>query len=356
MNKKEKKGLNNNVLIWIIAGLVFILLLTIGVMWFFLWNKLWWNDNTWKVNYDNLTLTIITDSRDEITPVDKIIDELKTIPSIKNAQIEEMEFSDKGVKELLKKAEIKFLPAFIFSTNNFDVSTDPQQMWQNWQMAPKINSYLQPLPTGEFYLNVWATYDSFSERSDRWFRIISQEKIDFIKKDSYIKWSKSAEILWLEYSDLECPYCAKHHNSGTIWEVTKKYGEEISIAYNHFPLYFHENAQIGAEILECLWEEKWVDAFYALIEKSYKDEKSAKSFLIAEAINLWADEDVLNKCIDSWKYSEKVRKQMANGTELFSVTWTPGNVLINVETWEYDVISGAYPVESFNELIERLKK
>jgi len=37
------------------------------------------------------------------------------------------DFSDKGVADYLKKNKITKLPLFAFSTNNFDVSTDPVQ-------------------------------------------------------------------------------------------------------------------------------------------------------------------------------------------------------------------------------------
>ena len=46
---------------------------------------------------------------------------------------------------------------------------------------------------------------------------------------------------------------------------------------------------------------------------------------------------------------------MKRGTALFGVTGTPGNVLINNETGEYEVLSGAYPTASFEQIIDRLK-
>jgi len=40
-------------------------------------------------------------------------------------------FSDKGISDYLKENNIKALPAFIFSTKNFDVSNDPIQAGQD---------------------------------------------------------------------------------------------------------------------------------------------------------------------------------------------------------------------------------
>jgi hypothetical protein len=43
--------------------------------------------------------------------------------------------------------------------------------------------------------------------------------------------------------------------------------------------------------------------------------------------------------LESGKYTEKIKNQMQVGSELFGITGTPGNVLINVDTGEYEVIS-----------------
>jgi protein-disulfide isomerase len=44
------------------------------------------------------------------------------------------------------------------------------------------------------------------------------------------------------------------------------------------------------------------------------------------------------------------------GAQLFGITWTPGNVLINNNTGEYDIISWAYPTASFETIIDKLLK
>jgi protein-disulfide isomerase len=46
---------------------------------------------------------------------------------------------------------------------------------------------------------------------------------------------------------------------------------------------------------------------------------------------------------------------MSLGTEQFGVTGTPGNVLINNKTGEYQILPGAYPVDEFKKAIDSLK-
>ena len=54
--------------------------------------------------------------------------------------------------------------------------------------------------------------------------------------------------------------------------------------------------------------------------------------------------------------SQKVKDQLGRGGEVFGITWTPGNVLINNETGEYEIISGAYPTVAFESVIDNLLK
>ncbi len=363
MDNKEKK---NNIFIWSII----ILVIVIAILWYYFWNK---SSNNIAIdsnsittdsnsivsstgNYEDLTLTVIGDTRCWAKcPTNAILEQLKQLPSISNAKIVVKDFSDEWVSEYLKSNEIKTLPLFQFSTNNFDTSKDPDQKDQNGNLVPKVNTFLTELKDGSYSLSVGSTFNPFEKRSDRGFLQIAPDKIKTIKDSSYIKWNKDAKITWLEYSDLECPFCAKLHNSDVEKVLTEKYGYDLNIVFNHFPLGFHKNAQTGAEILECLGEQKWGDAFYSLLKKSYTDKNSDKDFLISEAVKLWADKDKLNKCLTDGTYTQKVKDMQNAGAELFKITGTPWNVLINNETGEYEVISWAYPAESFVEIIDKLK-
>lgn len=73
------------------------------------------------------------------------------------------------------------------------------------------------------------------------------------------------------------------------------------------------------------------------------------------AINDWTDESALQACIDEWRYTEAVNAMMSQGSELFGISGTPGNVIVDRETGNYIVIAGAYPVEEFVNAINEYK-
>lgn len=303
---------------------------------------------------NKLEITVIFDKRDNSNDINSILNELTNLYSIKNSKIEIAEFSDIWVKEYLIKNNINTLPAFIFSTNNFDVSNDLNNSL-DWYPTPYINEFLIEIWNWEYYLDIGSTYDPFIIRSEKWYKIIEKNIIEEIKNNSFIKWNLDAKLSLIIYSDLECPYCAKLHNDWTTKKLEEKYWNNLNIIYNHFPLYFHNNALPAAEILECSASQKWSDLFYKLIEIAFENMNSNKEFLIDEAIKLWVNKDELNKCIESSKFEEKINTQMQKWADIFLITWTPGSVIINNETLEYEILWWAYPIDNFIEIIENIK-
>ena len=354
MNVSEN---NNNDNKNILISIIIILLIIISILGFFLWKKIgssWgniatkpnstknevWNNITssWT-NSEDITVTVYDDKRCTACQTEDIVKQLKLIPTLANAKIINKDFADTWVDKYLKDNSITALPAIIFNTSSVDAS---------------INSYLKAITSWDYSLQVWATFNPYAKRSDKWFLVIETSKVKDIIDKSYIKWKVDAKITWLEYSDLECSFCAKLHNSWTIEEIEKKFPDTVNMVYNHFPLEFHPNAQIWAEILECAWEQKGSDIFYNLITKSFKDSNSTKDFLITTAVWLGAKKDLIEKCLTDKKYTDKVKGQMTTWSSLFNITWTPWNVIINNETGEYEVLAWAYPTASFETIINKL--
>lgn len=77
--------------------------------------------------------------------------------------------------------------------------------------------------------------------------------------------------------------------------------------------------------------------------------------LKAIAVALGTDESALQACIDEWRYVQAVNDMMNQAYELFGVSWTPGNVIVDRENGNYILVSGAYPVEEFVNAINEYK-
>lgn len=350
-NSCETEKKTNNLLYIIII----VLLVLIAIMAFFMWKNLWKDWDTSKSpddktttstktgNSEAITITVIDDKRCTSCMTAEIVSQIKKVPFLEWSKFIEKDFSDKWVSDYIKENKIQKLPAIILSSNEID---------DQWQMQP----YLKELADKQYSLEIWSSFDPFAKRSAKWFLTIDKTVLNKIKENTYLKWNKDAKITWIEYSDLECPFCAKLHNSDVPTKMKETYKDNVNIYFNSFPLEFHKNAMPGARIIECLWEQKWANAFYSLIEKSFTDEKSDKDFLIAEAVKLGANKANLEKCVTDWKYDKKITEQQSFGTATFGISWTPANILVNNDTGEYEVLSWAVPFTAFKETIDKLLK
>lgn len=337
----------------ILSVIVILLLVVIGEVYYF------WKGNVSLNNKSNSIVTEKDNSKDSDTVAEKtkitiitdkrcgeecnttpLIAQLKQTPGLEKTEIKTIDYSEKEAKEILKSTGIKNLPAIILNNNS----------------NSSLSNFLIPTSDWKFSLQIGAKFDPTAKMSDKGFKILDKKVLENIKSNSYLKWDKNAKITWIEYSDLECPFCARLHNSGTPEELEKKYGKDLNQVFQSFPLDFHKNAMSGAEALECLGKEKWADAYYELKHISFKNKNSDISFLIDEAVKLWANKNTITKCIEAKTFESKIKNQQATWAKEFWVTGTPGNVLVNNETGEYKVISGAYPTDSFVKIIDKLLK
>ena len=183
---------------------------------------------------------------------------------------------------------------------------------------------------------------------------VTQDEIASIKTDTYIVGDKSANILWVEYSDLECPFCKRQHDSGAIKNLMTKYDGKLAVVFKHYPLPFHPLAKPGALTAECIGEIGGGNKFNQFIDQVFT--KGTPTTAIMEEVikALGVDAKKIKACVDSAKYASKIDAHASEGQTKFGVNGTPGNVIINTKTGKYEVVSGAQPEANFDAAIVRL--
>ncbi len=166
-----------------------------------------------------------------------------------------------------------------------------------------------------------------------------------------------APITIVEYSDFQCPYCAR--GAATVDEILEKYPNDVKVVFQHFPLGFHKWAKPAAVAAHCAGMQDG-EAFWSLHDSYFKDQKAltpenvlakSKEFLADSSIDMgqWSTcaEDT-----DSAEYKEAVAAvdaSMASGQK-FGVSGTPG-FFVNGR-----FLNGAQPLAAFEPLIEAAKK
>ena len=119
----------------------------------------------------------------------------------------------------------------------------------------------------------------------------------------------------------------------------------------HFPLNIHPQAQKGAEGVECA-KEVSTENGWKFVAGVFGKTLSSEQTIYDVAKEIGLDEAKFKECLTSGKYASKVQTQMSEGSSLFGINGTPGNVIVNTENWEYVVVAGAYPASEFEKTLD----
>jgi protein-disulfide isomerase len=172
-------------------------------------------------------------------------------------------------------------------------------------------------------------------------------------KVDHIRGNPKAKVSVIEYSDIECPFCARNHP--TMKQILETYGDDVNWVYRHYPLPFHANAQKAAEATECAAELGGNDTFWEMIdmmmEKGVAD--AAQFAVYAKSVGL--NEAKFTECLNSGKHAQRVTDDMTGGSAA-GVNGTPGNIVLNNETEDSRNISGAQPFSAFQTVIDEMLK
>ena len=171
----------------------------------------------------------------------------------------------------------------------------------------------------------------------------------------HLRGSKDSRYVWIEYSDLECPFCKSIHPN--LVKLLQGYEGKVAWVYRHYPLSFHTNAQKEAEASECVAEQGGSDAFWKFTDAIYERTTSNGTGFALEKLAPLAAEQGLDTtkfkdCLDSNKYAQKVKDQLAQGSKE-GVQATPTSVIFDMKTGKTTTIEGAVPFEQLKQALDQ---
>jgi len=174
-----------------------------------------------------------------------------------------------------------------------------------------------------------------------------------LRPDDHILGNPGADVVLIEYSDTQCPFCQRFHS--TIQQVMENYGKTggVAVVYRHFPLsQIHPHAEKGAEALECANELGGNTAFWKFLDKIFAPETTSieESALSTMASAIGLDAQKFASCVKSGKYAARVQKDYEDGVNI-GVKGTPYTVIWNRKTGKQMPLNGAYPYENVKTLL-----
>ena len=156
-----------------------------------------------------------------------------------------------------------------------------------------------------------------------------------------VRGNANAPVTIVEFSDFQCPFCARAE--GEVVKVRDTYKDQVKIVYKDYPLPIHPNAPKAAEASRCAREQEKYWEYHDVLFANHDslEVPNLKKF----AADLQLDTAKFDKCLDSGKYADAIAKDVAEGSRV-GVSGTPA-FFINGR-----LVSGAQPFSAFQEVID----
>ncbi len=190
--------------------------------------------------------------------------------------------------------------------------------------------------------------------------IINNESASFMRPVStndHIIGNPKANVVIVEYSDTECPFCKQFHT--TLKRVMAEYGKDGKVAwvYRHFPIdSLHPKARKEAEATECANELGGNEKFWEYINLLYEVTPANNGLDPAElpkiAKTVGLDVKAFNTCLSSGKYKDKVEADYQNAVKSGG-KGTPHSILVSKDGLQ-TVVQGAQPYDALKLTIDAL--
>jgi protein-disulfide isomerase len=178
-----------------------------------------------------------------------------------------------------------------------------------------------------------------------------------LSADDHILGNPNADVIIVEYSDTECPFCKQFQL--TLHRVMDEYGKDGKVAwvYRHFPIEsLHSKAPKEAEATECVNELGGPEKFWKYLDLVYSTTGSNDTLdpsqLPKLAGQVGVDVTAFNKCLSSGKYTAKVSADYADAISAGG-RGTPTSILVTKDGTK-TVFTGAQPYENLKTVLDAL--
>ncbi len=175
--------------------------------------------------------------------------------------------------------------------------------------------------------------------------------------DDPVRGNQEAPITIIEFSDFQCPFCARFHVQ-TLPLLLENYIDsgKVKLVYRDFPIQnIHPNAMPAAVAAECANEQgkywKYHDKLFENQNQWAKVETTKAIGIFSQySIEIGLDKEQFEACLTSGKYVDEIRNDLNDGRE-YGITGTPGFFVGNDDVGFVE-LKGAQPFESFKKIID----
>ncbi|WP_166256144.1 DsbA family protein [Marinobacter salicampi] len=166
--------------------------------------------------------------------------------------------------------------------------------------------------------------------------------------DANLYGAEEAEVSVIEFSDFDCPYCQRFHE--TPKQVVDQSGGQVNWVWKHFPV--HPSARPLHEATQCIAKQDnrlfWVATQLVFDEGGSRGIKPEK---LGEMLPI--DQEAYLNCLGSSEIAQSVQEDYNFGQEA-GVTGTPATFVIHNRTNQVMQLKGAVPASQVKAAVQQL--
>ncbi len=167
----------------------------------------------------------------------------------------------------------------------------------------------------------------------------------------------NAPITIVEFSDFQCPFCARFHTQ-TLPSLLGEYIEQgkVKLVFRDFPIQsIHPNALSASVAAECANDQKKFREMHDTLFENQNDWNKLKtidalSLFSQYASNMKLDQESFDSCLNSGKHIPEIQNDLNDGRD-YGVSGTP-EFFVGNDQIGFVGLKGAQPFESFKKIID----
>ena len=238
-----------------------------------------------------------------------------------------------------------------FDNSENQAATASQDEWLKEEMLTQLSELRQEvsaLRKEVAKLNEQAPSKGNKQQKARAAKQVSQFKV----ADRPFLGDEAAKVAILEFTDYQCPYCAKHSRD-VLPELKKNFIEKGAVKYQviDYPLSFHNKAAAAAQAALCAGDQ---GNYWGMHDAIFENQREiGKDLYTKVAAELQLDMGQFDACLESKESGTRVFEDMqraedagVSGTPKFFIGRLDGDQLVDIS-----VISGAAAYQRFEATI-----
>jgi protein-disulfide isomerase len=239
----------------------------------------------------------------------------------------------------VKKALLEIEYSKVGGKANYDIMTQAQNLSVNDPQNPSnieaMKKYISTFASGtKAPMAMMPTAASGAT--------MTPAEIAVILSGAALEGNKSADIVAIEYSDMECPFCIKQYHDTKIQESLRaQYGDKVAFAFKNNRGVNHPGTEakaLGALCAKKVGGDKaYIGFYHAIMDGTTQGSVYPVSKLGDIAKNLSLDMAKWQSCVDS-KVTLVGLEAETTEAQKYGMGGTPGTLLLNIKTGKYATV------------------